>query len=141
MKLELGGKAPAVVAPDFPITTATERIVWAKCLNAGQVCVNVDYLFLPEDKIDVFVANARRLVAARYRDLNSSDYTSIINQRAYDRLNAMFRNAGETAPISCETAWTYPTLAFVKARTRLAGRHGERLTRCGVTATPGYAIG
>jgi len=27
--LELGGKAPAVVAPDFPIITAAERILWA----------------------------------------------------------------------------------------------------------------
>lgn len=93
--LELGGKAPAVVAPDFPITTAAERIVWAKCLNAGQVCVNVDYLFLPEDKTDEFVATARRLVAERYPDLNSSDYTSIINQRAYDRLVAMLQDARE----------------------------------------------
>jgi coniferyl-aldehyde dehydrogenase len=31
--LELGGKAPAVVAPDFPLATAAERILWAKCMN------------------------------------------------------------------------------------------------------------
>ena len=91
--LELGGKAPAVVAPDFPITTAAERILWAKCINAGQVCVNVDYLFLPEDKTDAFVAHAQRLVATRYPDLNISDYTTIINQRAYDRLTAMLEDA------------------------------------------------
>lgn len=93
--LELGGKAPAVVAPDFPITTAAERIMWAKCLNAGQICVNVDYLFVPEDKIDQFVDSARRLVATRFPDLNNSDYTSIINKRAYDRLIAMLQDAGE----------------------------------------------
>jgi coniferyl-aldehyde dehydrogenase len=91
--LELGGKAPAVVAPDFPITTAAERILWAKCINAGQVCVNVDYLFLPQDKTDEFVAYARRLFAERYPDLNGPDYTAIINQRAYDRLTAMLEDA------------------------------------------------
>ena len=91
--LELGGKAPAVVAPDFPMATAAERIVWAKCMNAGQVCVNVDYLFLPDNKIDEFVAHARRLVAERYPDLNGPDYTAIINQRAYDRLTAMLEDA------------------------------------------------
>ncbi|HYP04036.1 MAG TPA: aldehyde dehydrogenase family protein, partial [Cyanobium sp.] len=37
----LGGKAPAVVGPDFPLATAAQRILWAKCMNAGQVCVNV----------------------------------------------------------------------------------------------------
>lgn len=91
--LELGGKAPAVVAPDFPTATAAERILWAKCMNAGQVCVNVDYLFLPQNRIDEFVAYARRLVAERYPDLNGPDYTAIINQRAYDRLIAMLEDA------------------------------------------------
>lgn len=93
--LELGGKAPAVIAPDFPITTAVERIMWAKCINAGQVCVNVDYLFLPEGNTDEFVTHARRIVAARYPDVNGPDYTAIINQAAYDRLVAMLEDARE----------------------------------------------
>jgi coniferyl-aldehyde dehydrogenase len=91
--LELGGKAPAVVAPDFPLATAAERIVWAKCMNAGQVCVNVDYLFLPEASIDEFVAHAKRLVAQRYPDLNGPDYSTIIDQPAFDRLTATLEDA------------------------------------------------
>ena len=91
--LELGGKAPAVVAPDFPLATAAERILWAKCMNAGQVCVNVDYLFLPEASIDAFVAHAKRLVAERYPDLNGPDYTTIIDQPAFDRLVATLEDA------------------------------------------------
>ena len=91
--LELGGKAPAVVAPDFPIATAAERILWAKCMNAGQVCVNVDYLFLPEASIDAFVAHSKRLVAERFPDLNGPDYTTIIDQPAFDRLNATLEDA------------------------------------------------
>jgi len=91
--LELGGKAPAVVAPDYPIATAAERILWAKCMNAGQVCVNVDYLFLPEGSIDTFVAHAKRLVAERFPDLNGPDYTTIIDQPAFDRLNATLADA------------------------------------------------
>ena len=46
--LELGGKSPAIVGPDFPIKTAAERILWVKMLNAGQICTNVDYVFLPK---------------------------------------------------------------------------------------------
>ena len=91
--LELGGKAPAVVAPDFPIAKAAERILWAKCMNGGQVCVNVDYLFLPEGRIEEFVEHALRLVAERYPDLNGPDYTAIIDQRAYDRLVATLEDA------------------------------------------------
>jgi coniferyl-aldehyde dehydrogenase len=82
-----------VVAPDFPLATAAERIVWAKCMNAGQVCVNVDYLFLPEASIDAFVAHAKRLVAQRYPDLNGPDYSTIIDQPAFDRLTATLEDA------------------------------------------------
>ncbi len=93
--LELGGKAPAVVAPDFPLEKAAKRILWAKCMNAGQVCVNVDYLFLPERSIDAFVAHAKRLIAERYPDLNGPDYTTIIDQPAFDRLLATLEDARE----------------------------------------------
>lgn len=91
--LELGGKAPAIVGPDFSIKTAAERILWLKLLNAGQVCTTVDYLFLPEGKVDEFVAHAKRLVAQRYPDINSTDFTSIIDERAYQRLHAALADA------------------------------------------------
>ena len=50
--LELGGKSPAIVAPDYPIATAAERILWAKTFNAGQTCVAVDYAFVPRGSED-----------------------------------------------------------------------------------------
>jgi len=91
--LELGGKSPAIVGPDFPIQTAAERLMWVKMFNAGQVCLSVDYLFLPEGRVDEFVANAKRLVAARYPDINGPDYTSIIDERSYQRLTATLDDA------------------------------------------------
>jgi coniferyl-aldehyde dehydrogenase len=84
--LELGGKSPAIVGPDFPIEKAAQRVMWLKLLNAGQICTNIDYLFLPTGTEQAFVEHAQRLVGARYPDLNGPDYTSIIDQRAYDRL-------------------------------------------------------
>ena len=91
--LELGGKSPAVVAPDYPLQTAAERIMWVKCFNAGQICTNVDYLFLPEGKVEEFVQLARRIVNERYPDINGNDYTSVIDQRSYDRLTATLEDA------------------------------------------------
>ena len=91
--LELGGKSPAVVASDYPIATAVERIMWVKMLNAGQICTNVDYLFLPEDRVDEFVSLARKIVGERYPDVNSNDYTSIIDERSYRRLETALEDA------------------------------------------------
>ena len=84
--LELGGKSPAIVGPDFSIQQAAERILWAKQFNAGQICTTVDYVFVPEGSVDAFVAHCQRLVQERVPDINGPDVTSIIDQSAYDRL-------------------------------------------------------
>lgn len=91
--LELGGKSPAVVAPDFAIKKAAQRILWAKTFNAGQICTNVDYLFLPEGKVDAFVDAARAFCAQHYPDINNGDYTAVIDQRSYDRLQGALQDA------------------------------------------------
>lgn len=84
--LELGGKSPAVVGTDFSIQTAAERLMYWKLTNAGQICTTVDYLYLPESKVDEFVNIAGKLVKQRFPDLQSSDYTSIIDETSYQRL-------------------------------------------------------
>ena len=75
MTLELGVKSPAIVCDDFPLATAAERILFVKCLNAGQICTTVDHAWLPEAKIDEFVQLAKTIVPARYPTLASPDYT------------------------------------------------------------------
>jgi hypothetical protein len=84
--LELGGKAPAIVLDDFPLRKAAERILYVKLLNAGQICTTVDHAWLPEDKINEFVQMAKEIVPARYANMATVDYTSIIDQRAFERL-------------------------------------------------------
>jgi coniferyl-aldehyde dehydrogenase len=91
--LELGGKSPAIVLDDFPLQTAVERILFVKCLNAGQICTSVDHAWVPEAKVARFVEHARAIVPARYPSLQSPDYTSIIDARAFDRLLAALQEA------------------------------------------------
>ena len=91
--LELGGKSPAVVAADFPLHKAADRILWAKAFNAGQICTNVDYLYLPQGTEQAFTDIAKQLIAERYPDINSNDYTAIIDERAYQRLQATLDDA------------------------------------------------
>lgn len=91
--LELGGKSPAVVAPDFPLRTAVDRILWVKAFNAGQICTNVDYVYIPHGSEEAFTSEALRLIGQRYPDISHTDYTSIIDQRSYDRLQATLDDA------------------------------------------------
>ncbi|MGB8326318.1 MAG: coniferyl aldehyde dehydrogenase [Steroidobacteraceae bacterium] len=91
--LELGGKSPAVVGPGYSIRTAAERILWAKLFNGGQICTNVDYVFLPEGTVSEFVEHCKRLCAERYPDINGPDYTSIIDARSFTRLQRALDDA------------------------------------------------
>lgn len=91
--LELGGKSPCIVAPDFALDKAAERILWVKMLNAGQICTNGDSLFLPAGSEQAFIAHAQRILAQRYPDLPHGDYTAIIDQRPYDRLEEVLQDA------------------------------------------------
>ena len=91
--LELGGKSPCVIGPDYPMKKAAERIMWAKMLNAGQICTNVDYLLVPEGKVDEFVREAQAIAGKRYPDITNGDYTAIIDQHQYERLQATLADA------------------------------------------------
>lgn len=91
--LELGGKSPAIVCEDFDLRTAAERILYTKYLNAGQICTTVDYAFVPHQSLEEFVKIALEIVPRRYPSLDSPDYTSIIDGRAYDRLKIALDDA------------------------------------------------
>lgn len=84
--LELGGKSPAVIDPEYPMEKAVERIMFVKQFNAGQICTNVDYLFVHESKLEELIQTAMAWVKAHVPDIHSKDYTSVIDDRAYQRL-------------------------------------------------------
>jgi acyl-CoA reductase-like NAD-dependent aldehyde dehydrogenase len=78
--LELGGKSPAIVGPDSPIHTAAIRIIYGKCLNAGQTCIAPDYVLLPAGKERDFIEAARNEIVRLYPSIESNpDYSSIMN--------------------------------------------------------------
>jgi coniferyl-aldehyde dehydrogenase len=85
--LELGGKSPTVIAPGYPLARAAKRILAGKLLNAGQTCIAPDYVLLPRDGIDEFVAHARTQARRMFpRGLADPDFTSVINARQFGRL-------------------------------------------------------
>lgn len=87
--LELGGKSPTLVMPDYPIAHAAERVLAGKCLNAGQTCIAPDYVFVDRARVDDFINAMRAGFAKRYPDFeNTRDYTAVINERQWQRLVA-----------------------------------------------------
>ncbi len=94
--LELGGKSPAIVGADFPVDEAASRILAGKAFNAGQTCIAPDYVLLPEAMLQPFVEASRSAIAKMFPRLaDNEDYTSIVNEAHYRRLQGLLADAKE----------------------------------------------
>jgi coniferyl-aldehyde dehydrogenase len=94
--LELGGKSPALVHPDYPLERAAERILTGKLYNAGQTCVAPDYLLLPRTRVEEFLGIAPAVVKKMYPKLvENPDYTRIIDAAHYGMLANHIKDARE----------------------------------------------
>jgi coniferyl-aldehyde dehydrogenase len=94
--LELGGKSPVVVGNSADIQASAKRVMFGKTMNAGQICLAPDYVMVHKDKKDEFISEAEKAVADYYPNIkNNDDYTSIINERHFDRLNGLIDDARE----------------------------------------------
>lgn len=92
--LELGGKSPAVLTPDYPLAHAVERILAGKLLNAGQTCIAPDYVLLPRARMAAFVEAARqRARQCHPAGLADPDYCSLIHAGQFHRLRALVDEA------------------------------------------------
>jgi len=85
--LELGGKSPCIIGEDASLAKAASSIAFGKLLNAGQTCIAPDYVFVPNSSLDAFLGQIAKVVPKFYPTLQSNpDYTKIINERQYQRL-------------------------------------------------------
>src|ERR1700733_3373150 len=89
--LELGGKNPALVAPDAPLEVTACRIAWGRFINAAQVWVPPDYVLVPEPLRLAFIEFLGRAIL-RFYGLDpqiSTSYGRIVNQQHFTRLVAL----------------------------------------------------
>ena len=94
MTLELGGKSPCIIDKTCDLNDAAIKIAHGKLLNAGQTCIAPDYVLLPrgqEAKFEkAFAAAVKRLFP---RIEGNPDYTSLLNDRYFERMQAMLADA------------------------------------------------
>ncbi len=92
--LELGGKSPVIIGDSADMKLTANRVMMGKTLNAGQICLAPDYVLVPRNKAQEFVAAASGAVSTMFPTLKDNpDYTSVINQRHFDRLNGYIDDA------------------------------------------------
>ena len=86
--LELGGKSPAIVHEDADISMAAKRIAWGKFMNAGQICIAPDYVYVHKRVEKAFVEEVAKWIQTFYGPLplQSPDYCRVVNERHMNRL-------------------------------------------------------
>lgn len=88
MTLELGGKSPCIVGQEANLKLAARRLIWGKCLNAGQTCIAPDYLFVHADVKDHLFIWMKYYIRQFYGEHpeGSPDYPRIVRKEAMERI-------------------------------------------------------
>lgn len=105
--LELGGKSPCIISETVDLDEAVKPIVFGKAFNAGQTCIAPDYILCPEHRVESFAERFQSNFAEMYPTLkHNDDFTSIINDRQYQRLQSYVKDAEEKGAtvIACNHA-------------------------------------
>jgi aldehyde dehydrogenase (NAD+) len=103
--LELGGKSPCIVSADFDVDLAARRIAFGKFINAGQTCVAPDYILVEKGVKESLIKGFQKAIRSFYgKDPKESDhYGRIVNDRFFDRLEALVKTSGGSIVIGGET--------------------------------------
>ncbi len=92
--LELGGKSPVVIDREVDIEVVAARLMTGKMFNSGQVCVCPDYAFVPEELVSPLVEEMKKAFKTQFPKVaDNSEYTAIINDQHFQRLQALIDDA------------------------------------------------
>lgn len=94
LTLELGGKSPALIAPEYNLKEAANRICFGKSFNAGQTCISPDYVLLEKETTNSFIRHYKDAFNSFFPDYeNNQDYTALINDRQHQRMQHLINDA------------------------------------------------
>ena len=88
--LELGGKSPTVVDDTANLEVTARRVLWAKVMNCGQICIAPDYILVFKSVAPAFYETLQRVYADFFPNGEpADDYGRIVDDRNTGRLLTM----------------------------------------------------
>ena len=110
--LELGGKSPVIVDETADLKLAARRIAFGKVLNAGQTCVEPDYLFIHRRVKAAFVQEYRQALQEFFPGGSMAEMPVIVSEKHFARVMRLLE--GQTAVVGgtfdAATRFVAPTL-------------------------------
>ena len=92
--LELGGKNPAIITKKADVRLAARRLLWAKVMNAGRVCISQNYLLADKEIVPELISQLKIAMKEFYPNgaKASKDYGRIVDAQAFARIKKMLDN-------------------------------------------------
>ena len=92
--LELGGINPAIITSTADPRLVARRMLWAKALNAGQICTSQNYLLVDKKLVPQVIQEFKNAYNEFYPKgaKNSTDFSRIVNDAHFQRLKSMLDN-------------------------------------------------
>lgn len=89
--LELGGRNPAIITKNADARLAARRLLWAKLMNVGQVCVSQNYILVDKEILPEFLRQLEVALTEFHPKgaEQQEDYGKVINERQWSRLRKM----------------------------------------------------
>lgn len=87
--LELGGKNPAIIAKDAPVDVSVKRLIWAKFINSGQLCLSPDYVLVHKSLKERVLKRMVDEIEKHDYSVERGNYTRIINDRNFERVTGL----------------------------------------------------
>jgi len=89
--LELGGRNPAIVTKNADVRLAARRLLWAKTVNAGQVCISQNYTMVDREVLPGFIEELKSALKEFFPNgvKSSEDFGRIVSGRQWTRLKKM----------------------------------------------------
>ena len=99
--LELGGRNPAIVLEDANPATTARRLLWGRCLNAGQTCLAPNHVLVLPGVRDALVAAFAEQARALYGPdpLASPDRGQLVGAGRFGRLEGLLAQARERGQV------------------------------------------
>lgn len=92
--LELGGKNPVIFTEDAVTEANVNNVLGVKVIKNGQICINMDHIYVPRAKMDLFLELVRKQIEAWFDDFTTNDdVCCILNKRQWTRLQGLVEDA------------------------------------------------
>ncbi len=94
--LELGGKSPVVIGKSADIAEAARRIAIGKGMNAGQLCISPDLVYVPVAAREEFLQAFTQAYSELYPSVEgNSDLVSVVSEQHLARVDGYLAQVAE----------------------------------------------